>query len=129
MAPTFVTQPQAQASPSGELVKFTAAVRGGRPLRYQWRFNGRNLAGATNSALMFELLQTNRVGNYSVSASNALGSAISSNAALTLLPPPLCTDPPRRLDQLVAVGRQFRRGDGDEQRHLHWGGLLCHRQS
>lgn len=97
VAPTFVTPPQDQASSLGELVKFTASVRGTRPLTYQWRFNGTNLAGATRSALVFELLQTNRVGHYSVFVSNALGTATSSNAALTLLPPPGCTDSPAGL--------------------------------
>ena len=95
--PTIVTQPQDQASPLGELVKFSASVHGSRPLKYQWLFNGQNLAGATNSALLFELLQTNRVGNYSLFVSNALGSATSSNAMLTLLPPPVCTEPPAGL--------------------------------
>jgi len=97
VAPNIVTQPQDQAIPLGEDVKFTVSVLGNRPLRYQWRFNGTNLANATNSALVLEKLQTNRVGNYSVFVSNAVGTATSSNAALTLLPAPTCTDTPAGL--------------------------------
>ena len=95
--PSIVTQPRDQAVPLGEDVRFAASVFGSRPLKYQWRFNGVNIANATNSALVLEKLQPNRVGNYSVSVSNAVGTVTSSNAALTLLAPPICTDIPAGL--------------------------------
>jgi len=95
--PTIVGQPRDQFAPLGEDVKFTVSVTGSRPLKYQWRFNGVNLANATNSALVLEKVQTNRIGNYSVSASNALGVVTSSTAGLTLLTAPVCTDAPAGL--------------------------------
>ncbi len=97
VAPTIVTQPQDQAIPLGEDVKFSASVFGSRPLKYQWRFNNAVIAGATNAALVLEKVQTNRVGNYSVFVSNAVGTATSSSATLTLLPAPVCAETPAGL--------------------------------
>ncbi|MBI3850912.1 MAG: tandem-95 repeat protein [Verrucomicrobia bacterium] len=97
VAPTIVTQPQDQAVPLGEDVKFSVSVLGSRPLKYQWRFNGQVIPGATNSALVLEKLKTNQAGLYNVSVTNAVGFAISARAELTLLPPPTCTDTPTGL--------------------------------
>ncbi len=96
-APVITLQPQNQAVPLGEDVKFSIGVQGTRPLRYQWRFNGRNLLNATNGWLVLEKVQTSSLGDYSVLVSNALGSVTSSNATLTLLPAPVCVSPPTNL--------------------------------
>jgi len=92
--PSIVDQPQSQAISRGEDVKFVASIFGSRPFRYQWRFNGQNLASATNAALILEKVQSNRIGNYSVFVSNSVGTVLSSSAALTLLPAPDCTQTP-----------------------------------
>jgi hypothetical protein len=92
--PIIVAQPQSQAVPLGEDVLFSTSILGTRPLRYQWRFNGINLLNATNATLVLEKLQTNRVGNYSVFVTNAVGNTLSSNALLTLLPAPSCVPVP-----------------------------------
>jgi hypothetical protein len=57
------------------------------PLSYQWRFNGLDLAGATNSALFIPRTTTNRAGPYRVVVSNPLGAATSAVAVLTVLAP------------------------------------------
>jgi hypothetical protein len=92
--PTIAQQPQNQAVPLGEDARFSVGVVGSRPLKYQWRFNGLILPGATNSILQLERVQSNRVGNYAVAVTNALGFALSSNATLSLLPPPVCVPIP-----------------------------------
>ena len=103
VAPTIVTQPQDQAIPLGEDVKFSVAVTGNKPLKYQWWYHTlgnsalQRLAGATNAALVLEKIKTNQIGSYSVFVSNAVGTAMSSNATLTLLPAPTCTDTPAGL--------------------------------
>jgi hypothetical protein len=51
----------------------------------QWRFNGLDIAGATNSTLVLSNLQSWQAGNYSVVVSNTNGSAASPPAGLKLL--------------------------------------------
>ena len=92
--PTITVQPQDQAVPLGEDALFSVSVLGTKPLSYQWRFNGTNLLNATNATLLLEKVQSNRVGNYSVIVTNAVGGAGSSSARLTLLPPPSCVPVP-----------------------------------
>src|SRR6185369_8286089 len=87
-------QPKSQQIPLGEDVLFSVGATGTRPYLYQWRFNGSPIFGATASTLVLERLETNRAGNYSVSVSNSLNGALSSNALLTLLPAPSCVPAP-----------------------------------
>ncbi|HSU57555.1 MAG TPA: LamG-like jellyroll fold domain-containing protein, partial [Candidatus Dormibacteraeota bacterium] len=91
--PTIIG-PQNLAVPLNEDAVFSVSVVGNRPLTYQWRFNGTNLAGATASSLYLERVQSNRIGNYSIAVTNQVGGAISTNARLTLLPPLPCVAPP-----------------------------------
>jgi len=56
------------------------------PLAYQWRFNGTNLSGATNSAYTRSNVQRTNAGNYSVAITNAFGGLSSSNALLAVTP-------------------------------------------
>lgn len=58
------------------------------PLNYQWRFNGLDLFGATNSTLFIPRATTNRAGPYRVVVSNPLGAVTSAVAVLTILAPP-----------------------------------------
>jgi hypothetical protein len=65
-------------------------------LSYQWRFNGTNIAGATNVAYTLSNVQPSRLGEYSVLVANRYGSVTSSNATLTLPPgPPSITTQPQ----------------------------------
>jgi hypothetical protein len=92
--PTITVQPQSQAVPLNEDALFSPTVVGTKPFRYQWRFNGTNLAGATGSTLPREKVQSNVVGDYSFVVTNTLGRATSSAAGLTLLPPLTCITAP-----------------------------------
>ena len=67
------------------------------PLSYQWRLNGTNLAGATGTSLTLSNVQPALAGNYTVRVTNAFGSAISSNAVLTVNQAPGCATPPAGL--------------------------------
>lgn len=77
--PTITTQPQSQTVIAGNSATFTVVATGTAPLRYQWRFNGANLAGATSASLV-----TTQAGNYSVVVSNVAGSVASATATLTV---------------------------------------------
>jgi hypothetical protein len=54
-------------------------------LSYQWRFDGANIAGATNATLTLTNLQGSDSGSYSVIVTSPGGSVTSSNAILTPL--------------------------------------------
>jgi hypothetical protein len=93
-APTILVQPAGQTITATSEATFTVSAAGTPPLRYQWRFNGTNLAGATGTALTLSNVQPAQAGNYLVVVTNAFGSVASSNAVLTVnrIPVALCAD-------------------------------------
>jgi uncharacterized delta-60 repeat protein len=84
-APQITTQPVSLVVASGGKASFSVMAGGTGPLRYQWQFNGVDLAGETNSSLTISEVTTNRAGNYQVIVSNAGASPTSSNATLTVV--------------------------------------------
>ncbi len=80
--PSFATQPQGGSVYVGEDFKFSAAVGGTVPIGFQWKTNNVNLPGATNSTLILTNVQLANAGSYTLFASNAYGTALSSNAVL-----------------------------------------------
>jgi len=91
--PFFATQPPTpQVVQQGANVSFAVTVLGDSPLSCQWQFDGTNLSdgaqisGATTTNLMITGVPTSVSGIYRVVVSNALGSLISSEALLTVLP-------------------------------------------
>jgi uncharacterized delta-60 repeat protein len=97
-------QPAPQTVIQGSNATFTVSATGDQPFTYQWRFNGTNLAGATNNPLVLTGVQTNQAGNYSVVVSNPFGSATSSNALLTVRVPPFIITQPTPTNQTVVAG-------------------------
>jgi uncharacterized lipoprotein YddW (UPF0748 family) len=85
--PSITAQPQSRIARAGSNVTFNVTASGTAPLSYQWRLNGGDLANATNSALTLLNVATNDAGLYSVAVSNSQGSALSSNASLTVTLP------------------------------------------
>jgi endonuclease/exonuclease/phosphatase family metal-dependent hydrolase len=85
--PPFITeQPQGQIVHEGDDVTIAVTAAGSLPLGYQWRFNGTNLPGATDSILLLTDVTTNQGGSYAVSITNFLGSTNSLPAVLTINP-------------------------------------------
>lgn len=80
--PSFATQPQDGSVYVGEDFQFSAAVGGTFPIRFQWKTNGVNILGATNTTLLLTNVQLANAGTYSLLASNTYGTALSSNAVL-----------------------------------------------
>ena len=62
------------------------AMAAGFPIYYQWFKDGVPIEGATQPALTFTRAQTNDAGVYSVMASNAMNSVLSTDARLTVVP-------------------------------------------
>jgi len=96
LAPSITTQPASQTVNVGANVTFSVVADGTQPLSYQWRFGGTNLSGATGSSLSVSNVQMSAAGPYSVVVSNAFGSALSSNATLTVNQA-VCTNAPAGL--------------------------------
>ncbi|MBI3853371.1 MAG: immunoglobulin domain-containing protein [Verrucomicrobia bacterium] len=93
--PSITSQPASQTVNVGSNVTFTVLATGTSPLSYQWRFNQTNvLVTATNASLTLSNVQVTNGGDYSVVVSNAVDSATSSNAVLTVNAPACLTAPP-----------------------------------
>lgn len=87
----ITNQPQDQFVNAGANVSFVVVASGAGVLRYQWRRNGTNLAGATNGTLTLNNVQATDAGVYAVSVSDNNGSRLSSNAVLTVQSAPVFT--------------------------------------
>jgi alpha-tubulin suppressor-like RCC1 family protein len=83
--PILTRQPVGGSSWVGRNFTLTAAAAGTVPLYYQWQFNGADIPGATNLTLALSSLALTNAGNYQLVVSNALGTAASIPAPLTVL--------------------------------------------
>ena len=68
----------------GKTVSFGVAVSGKAPFKYQWKYNGKNLPGATAATLTLKGLKPGHAGAYSVLVSNSAGSTNSVAAQLNV---------------------------------------------
>jgi hypothetical protein len=82
MPPMILTQPVSQTAIVADDVFFSVVAVGFPAPGYQWYFNGVAIGGATNATLELDDIQTNNVGNYSVTVANAYGVLNSQTAAL-----------------------------------------------
>ncbi|MDB6019488.1 MAG: C-terminal target protein, partial [Pedosphaera sp.] len=96
-APLITIQPQSLTLTQGTAAVFSVVVSGTAPLSYQWRYNGGNIASATNTTYTRTNVQTVDAGNYSVVVTNIAGIVTSSNAALVVNVPPGIAIPPQSL--------------------------------
>ena len=83
--PHFFLQPTNCTTVVGSSVVLAAIAGGTPPIRCQWRFNGTNIADATNVTLAIPNAQLNKRGSYSITISNAWNSVTSANAALDVI--------------------------------------------
>ena len=75
--PVFVTQPQGAYLNVGDSLTLSARATGLAPIGYQWLRNGFELSGQTASTLTLNNLPIDMGGNFTVVASNAVGSTTS----------------------------------------------------
>jgi hypothetical protein len=80
--PTITAQPTNLTVLTGSNALFTAAATGTAPLSYQWRHNGTNLPGATDTTLALTNVQSSAAGSYSVIVTNSVGVTNSGSAQL-----------------------------------------------
>jgi hypothetical protein len=91
-APQFIEHPYGKTVNSGEVIVLTTKASGRPPLFYQWRRNGINISGATNSMLTIDQVQATDAGYYTVEVSNSVGAETSSTALISINKPPTFVD-------------------------------------
>jgi hypothetical protein len=82
-APVITSQPVNQSNIFGTTIVLSASATGTAPLRFQWRFNGFNLPGATNSTLTISNFQSSHIGTYNIFVFNNAGSALGTNFSVS----------------------------------------------
>jgi hypothetical protein len=89
--PAIVTQPQSQTVTQGGAATFTVSATGSAPLSCLWQKNGTNLnnsgnlSGAATATLTISNVAAGDAGSYAVLVTNAVGSALSAPALLTVV--------------------------------------------
>ena len=106
-APSITTQPGSQSVTEGASVTFTVTANGASPLTYQWNKNGTAISGATGSTLTLANVHAADTGTYTVAVTNALGTAVSNNATLTVTAAPVPPAPPASGGGGGAIGIWF----------------------
>lgn len=81
--PQILSQPQSKQVLPGLPVSIDVAATSDLPVRYQWRRNGVNIPGETNSTLSIPSFQTELGGSYTVQVINDLGVVSSQPAQLS----------------------------------------------
>ena len=91
--PVITSQPKSLNACINSSAILCVTAIGDEPLRYQWYFHGTDpanvpvvVAGATNACLTISNVQSNNAGYYSVRVANALDTADSTTALLTVTP-------------------------------------------
>ncbi len=107
MPPSILTQPAGAVVRVNTGTTFTVTASGTAPLAYQWKKNGTDIAGANSGSLALSSLATTDSGTYTVVVSNAVGSATSSQAQLSVEIPPSIVTEPTGTNILVNSGTTF----------------------
>jgi hypothetical protein len=89
-APVIIAQSSNQTAPVGSTVTFSVTASGTTPISYFWQRNGTNIVGATNNIYSATNVQFSDSGSqFTCLVSNMYGTALSSNAVLTVVAAPL----------------------------------------
>jgi len=85
--PFVLTPPIAEIRPEGLFTSFSVNAVGTPPFSYQWRRNGTDLAGETDSTLMFPVALSDSGAGFTVVVSNPYGAITSSPPAILTVTP------------------------------------------
>jgi hypothetical protein len=100
--PLILAHPASQLPRPGSNAVFTVNATGNGFLRYQWRFNGENISGATNISLLITNAQFSHEGTYSVVVTDSVASIASAAARLLIAIDPVIVQHP--VSQSVIAG-------------------------
>ncbi len=95
LPPGISAPPADQTVLLGGRASFSVAATGTGPLSYQWRKNSTDLPNATNATLTLDPAKLSDAGGYSVVVTNAVSSAASASAQLTVIGPPTIAAAPQ----------------------------------
>jgi YVTN family beta-propeller protein/autotransporter-associated beta strand protein len=84
VAPLITAQPVNVNVAVGSTATFTVTATGSGLLNYQWRLNGVNITGATNSSLELSSISAANQGVYTVLVTDGSGAVVSSGGVLTV---------------------------------------------
>jgi hypothetical protein len=76
------SQPASQTAKAGDVVSFSVTATGGISFKYQWKKNGTDIAGATNSTLTLNKVSAADDGSYQCMISSPCNSLTSNTATL-----------------------------------------------
>ena len=120
--PTITQQPTSQSVCPGSTATFTVAASGDTPLYYQWQksssniTNGGHYAGCTTATLTLSTCDAGDAADYRCVVTNAVDTATSSSAPLTIKAATSITPAPVEPDGRPGSGRPVH-GRGDRRRH------------
>ena len=103
-APVIVTPPDSLAVKEGEGAGFSVVVSSPVPATYQWRKDGADIPGATSASHAIAAAAPGDAADYTVVVTTPAGSAISSAATLTVVPPAALPDPAFSLTGVTTPG-------------------------
>jgi hypothetical protein len=83
--PTILSQPEHLSVPAGAAAFFQVQAEGTAPLAFQWKLNGADLTGATDSSLLIPAVRSANAGDYTVVLTNVAGAVTSQVARLAVL--------------------------------------------
>jgi len=83
-APSMTIQPWDRSVPQGANSSFGAKAVGLQSMSYQWRFNGSDIAGATQDTMSISNAQLANAGTYTLAVSNEVGVTTSRRAKLVV---------------------------------------------
>ena len=108
MPPTIITQPQTQLATLGASLTLSVVASGTPAPGYSWRKNNVLITGATNSTFTIDSLQAADAATYTVSVSNAAGSALSTGATVVFqASPPAFTRTPTSQSAILNLPLQL----------------------
>ena len=84
--PSIQNGPASLTAAPGTAPLLTSTILGSTPMKIQWQFNHTDLPLANSNRLTLSDLQPPQAGRYRVLASNAIGTAISAEAEVTIVP-------------------------------------------
>ena len=88
------SQPASQTVDAGQTATFSVAATGTGSISYQWRKDGNDIAGATQSSYSFAATSIDNDTVFAVAVSNASGTLLSNNASLWVLSAPAIRSQP-----------------------------------
>ena len=107
LPPVISQQPLSQTAPVGDSPRLLAVVTSSTNVSLQWKKDGANLVGETNTYLELRNVQANQAGVYALVATNSAGSVTSDNATLIVNASPSIATQPSSLTLTVGQNATF----------------------